>query len=370
MTEEIKEGGKAKDEAKPVDKAAAEAAQREAEEKEKEMVREIIRSKKIAVLTGGTSPQREISLRSGDAVFQLLKEEGCNVVLIDVDKDVANKLLEEKPEVAFITLLGKRSSDGAIQGLLEIMGIPYTGSGVLASAQAAHKASAKQIFERNHLSTPAWEMVTQEAFRSGYVMMLDLPLVFKPVTGGGSMGVHICFKGYLQDETMEKTYQLDPEALIGERLVDGKLLSVGILDDTPLPVLEIESKNEFYDYNSKFEDMEKTTFFIPPKITAKKQKMIQDLALKAHKALRCKGATRVDVMLNQVGNPFLLEVNTTPGFMEYSPLVISAKAAGMEHRDLLFQIIELAIPKQVDEELQAMKERESQETQAANDSVL
>ena len=361
MTEETKQKTTVQDDAGPVNKAAVQAAKKEAEEKEKEMVREIIRSQKIAVLTGGTSPQRDISLKSGEAVFNILKEEGCNVVLIDVDKDVAQRLGEEKPDVAFITLLGKRGSDGSIQGLLEIMGIPYTGSGVLASSQSSHKAAAKEIFERYQLSTPAWEMLTQEAFRSGSVMMLDLPLVFKPVTGGGSMGVHTCFKGYLQDQTMEKTYALDPEALIGERLVDGKLLSVGIIDDTPLPVLEIESQNEFYDYNSKHEDLEKTTFFIPPKITAKKQKLVQDLALKAHKALRCKGATRVDLMLNQVGNPFLLEVNATPGLTEHAPLVIAAKAAGMEQRDLLFQIVELAIPAQVEAELKAMKEKDIEE---------
>ncbi len=352
MTEEIKEPSQ--------EEAVDEAAETEAEENK---VLEIIKKKKIGVLTGGTSPQREISLESGEAVFNVLKEAGCNVVSIDVGKDVIQKLEEEKIDLAFNTLIGRHGADGSVQGLLEIMEIPYTGSGVLASAQAANKAAAKEIFEKHQLSTPAWELVTQKDFRSGYVMMLDLPLVLKPVTGGGSMGTTIVNKAYLQDAAMEKVYEIDKETLVGERLIDGKLLSVGIIDDIPLPVVEIESENEFYDYEAKFENPEKATFYIPAKLTQKRQKMLQDLALKAHQVLRCKDYSRVDLMLNQVGNPFILEVNTTPDLTEHSPMVLAAKAAKIEHTNLILQIVELALQEQIDAELAEQAKTESEATQ-------
>lgn len=334
-------------------------AQDEEKQSEEELkVLEIIRSKKIGVLTGGTSPQRDVSLKSGEAVFNLLQEAECNVVSIDVDKDIATKLREEEIDLAFITTIGKNGCDGSLQGLLEIMGIPYTGSRVLSSATASNKVAAKEVFERYQISTPAWEHVSQKDFRTGYVMMLDLPLVLKPVTGGASIGTQVVFKAYKQDEAMEKVFEADPEALIGERIIDGKLLTVGIIDDITLPVVEIESKNEFYDYESKHEDPEKTTFFIPAKLTKKKQKMAQELALEAHQKLRCQGVTRVDIMFNQIGSPFVLEVNTTPELTEFSPLVMAARAAGIEHKNLVLQIVEMAIQEEVDAALKEIKEKQ------------
>ncbi len=300
-----------------------------------------VKGKKIGVLMGGMSSEREISLKTGTHIYNTLKESGYNAVSIDVGRDIAKRLEEEKIDVAFIALHGKYGEDGTVQGLLELMGIPYTGSGVLGSALSMDKAVSKEIFERHQISTPVYEVITKRDYEAGYTVMLDLPVVVKPVSGGSTIAVTIVNRADELDAAIQAAFKHDNSVLI-EKFVDGMLLTAGVLGDTALPVVEICPKKGFYDYESKY-TAGMTEYFVPARIGKKKLEECQRIALKCHRVIRCKGVTRTDMIMDTAQNIFVLEINTIPGMTETSLIPIAAKGIGIGFKELVLKILEEAV---------------------------
>jgi D-alanine-D-alanine ligase len=293
-----------------------------------------MQSPKIGVLLGGMSSERDVSLRTGQAVLAALRERGHDVVPIYVDRDVDVALRQEQIEIAFVALHGRWGEDGCIQGLLESMGIPYTGSDVLASALAMNKVKAKELFRLHNLPTPAYY-----ALRGDDVADLDAlhgdfgyPCVVKPACEGSSVGVSICRDLGELARAIDGALRFDDEILV-ERFVAGKEVSVAILDDRALGAVEIAPHDGFYDYANKY-TRGATDYFVPPRLSPERYRGVLVQALRAHVALGCRGATRVDMMVSDSGNEFVLEVNTVPGLTPTSLLPKIADAAGISFGEL------------------------------------
>jgi len=299
------------------------------------MTREELKRKRIGVLMGGLSPEREISLKTGRAILSSLLEKGYQALGIEVDRSIATHLLKEKIEVAFIALHGPWGEDGSIQGLLEIMAIPYTGSGVLASALAMNKIMAKKIFYYHQLPTPQFQVISY-----GYELFevaMDPPLVVKPACGGSTIGTSIVKSRNELEEALKKAAEYDQETLV-ERYVDGKDITVGILNGKHLPVVEIVPKSGFYDYDSKYTPG-KTEYIVPARLPQEIAEKAQKLGVAACRALQCSGAVRVDFRLDRKGNLMILEVNTIPGLTETSLLPMAAVEAGIDFPTLTERMI-------------------------------
>ena len=302
-------------------------------------------NKKIGVLMGGRSGERKISLRSGKNVLAALKRQGLKAVGIDVGPDVARKLISQKIEVAFVILHGKYGEDGTIQGLLEMMNIPFTGSGVLASALAMHKGYSKKIFKEEGIPTPEflWVKSGDDLEKAAYQAQdeLGLPLIIKPLEEGSSIGVAIV-KNY-QDAVAGfiKLHRKYGE-LIAERFIPGMNITVGILGSgqraRALPILELIPKNEFYDFKAKY-TKGMTEFIIPARLPGSLYRKAQETALAAHHVLGCNGWSRVDAIVDRAGTPFILEVNTLPGMTDLSDLPAEAKVEGMSYDDVVLEIL-------------------------------
>lgn len=300
-----------------------------------------MQSRKIGVLLGGLSSERDVSLRTGQAVLAALRERGHDAIPIYVDRDVDVALRQEQIEVAFIALHGCWGEDGCIQGLLEMLGIPYTGSDVLASALAMHKAKAKELFRLHNLPTPAYYSLTEAAIARSGAAGDDLaalhgdfgfPCVVKPIREGSSVGVTICRAPGELGAAVERALCFDDEILV-ERYIAGKEISVAILEDRALGAVEIEPRDGFYDYANKY-TRGATDTFVPPRVSPERYRGILAQALRAHLALGCRGATRVDMMVSDAGNEFVLEVNTLPGLTPMSLLPKIADAAGISFGEL------------------------------------
>ena len=300
-----------------------------------------LKDKKIGVLMGGMSSEREISLKTGTAICNALKETGYNVVSIDVGKDIAKKIADEKIDVAFIALHGKYGEDGTVQGILEIMGIPYTGSGVLGSAVSMNKVISKELFERHGIPTPTYEVIYKKDYRKGHKFMTGFPLIVKPANGGSTIGVNVVDNIGILDSAIYDAFKFDDYILI-EKFIDGIVLTAGVLEDMTLPVIEICPKKGFYDYESKYTPG-MTEYFIPARIDKKKTEECQKLALKCHKVLRCRGITRTDMIMDKEQNIFVLEINTIPGMTATSLIPMAARAAGIEFKALLIKALEMAV---------------------------
>ena len=297
--------------------------------------------KKIGVLMGGMSLEREISLKTGTAICNALKENGYNIVSIDVGRDIGRRIDAEDIDVAFIALHGKYGEDGTIQGMLEMMGIPYTCSGVLGSAISMNKVISKELFERHKIPTPSYEVINKGDYKNDYAVKLNLPLVIKPANGGSTIGVNVIDNTFRLASAIQNAFRYDDCILI-EKFIDGILLTVGVLEDMTLPVIEVSPKKGFYDYESKYTPG-MTEYFVPARIDKKKIAECQELALKCHKVLRCRGITRTDMIMDKSHNLFVLEVNTIPGMTATSLIPMAAKAAGIEFKDLIVKALEMAI---------------------------
>jgi len=302
-----------------------------------------MQSRKIGVLLGGLSSEREVSLRTGQAVLIALRERGHDAVPIYVDRDVDVALRQEQIEVAFIALHGRWGEDGCIQGLLEMLGIPYTGSDVMASALAMHKVKAKELFRLHNLATPAYYAVTGAQLESGPEQNLGevleavhgdfgFPCVVKPVREGSSVGVSICRDLAALHAAALRALRFDDEILV-ERFIAGKEVSVAVLGDRAIGAVEIAPRDGFYDYASKY-TRGATDYYVPPRVSPERYRGLLTQALRAHLALGCSGATRVDMMVSEAGNEFLLEVNTLPGLTPTSLLPKIADAAGISFGEL------------------------------------
>lgn len=282
-----------------------------------------MKKKLVGVLMGGVSGEREISLKSGAAVQKALIDLGYKAVPIDCKADAAAVIDKEKIEVAFIALHGGWGEDGSIQGMMEIMEIPYTGSGVLASAVAMDKSATKLVFEQVGIKTPAYRVVGGAA-KSAPGM--KAPLIVKPASGGSTLGVTLVEKATDLAAAVAGAAEYGEKVLIEEFIV-GRELTVSVLDGEVLPVIEIIPEG-IYDYKAKY--MKGATEYRAPAILNKKtEKTVKSLALSAYDALRCRGAARVDVILDEGGTPWALEVNTVPGLTELSLFPKAAAAVGM-----------------------------------------
>lgn len=293
-----------------------------------------MQSRKVGVLLGGMSSEREVSLRTGEAVITALKECGHEVVPIYVDGDVDVALRQERIDVAFIALHGRWGEDGCIQGLLETLGIPYTGSDVLASALAMHKGKAKELFRLHNLPTPAYYTLTAEDAGDIAAVHGDFgfPCVVKPIREGSSVGIAICASHAELVPAIERALCFDDEILV-ERFITGKEVSVAILEDRALGAVEIAPRSGFYDYQNKY-TRGATDYFVPPRLSPERYRGVLAQALRAHTALGCKGATRVDMIVSDSGNEYILEVNTVPGLTPTSLLPKIADAAGISFAEL------------------------------------
>ncbi len=298
-----------------------------------------IKKKKIGVLLGGLSREREISLKTGKAIRKALVEKGYTASCIDVGRDIAEKLAKEKIEIAFIALHGRYGEDGTVQGMLELMGIPYTGSGVLASALCLHKIMAKKILLQENIPTPAFEFLKRkEVEKEGEEKIsLPLPLVIKPAREGSTIGISIVREAEDLHRALKEAGKYDDEILV-ETFMKGKEITVGILNDLPLPIIEIAPKSGFYDYHSKYTKGE-TEYIIPARISREKYLYAQEISLRAFQALGCSGCARVDLMTDEEGNPFIIDVNTMPGMTETSLLPKAAEYVGISFGELAERIL-------------------------------
>jgi D-alanine-D-alanine ligase len=286
---------------------------------------------------GGISREREISLKTGAAILKTLQEGGYNAVGIEVSADIVKQLVAERIDAAFIALHGRWGEDGTVQGLLELLHIPYTGSGVLASALAMNKIKAKELFRFHHIPTP--ELITTHA--GGFEEPpFPPPWVAKPASEGSTIGVGIVMERSGLEEAIRTAQEYDHEVLI-ERFIDGKELTVGILNGEPLPVIEIAPKEGFYDYEAKYTPG-KTEYRCPAPISEEKQGEVQEISLKAYQVLGCHGCARVDLRLSEQGEVFIIEVNTVPGMTETSLVPKAAAQKGISFPHLVEVILEQA----------------------------
>ncbi|OFW61284.1 MAG: hypothetical protein A2133_11275 [Actinobacteria bacterium RBG_16_64_13] len=308
-----------------------------------------LKTKTIGVLMGGLSGEREVSFRSGENCLRALEARGYRVVRVDAVRDVAERIDEEGVEVAFLALHGRYGEDGTVQGLLEVMGIPYTGSGVLASALGMNKIAAKKVVRASGLPTPDYvEINGGEPAASAAARIeaeLDLPVMLKPVEVGSSLGVFKCKSAGDLRASVERGRE-KYGAMFAERFVSGTEITVGVLerDGCPqaLPILELVPKNEFYDYEAKYtEGM--TEFVLPARLAPAAYAAAEDAAVAAFAAIGCRGYARVDIMVDGAGVPWFVEVNTLPGMTDTSDLPAQALAAGISYEELVETILLTAV---------------------------
>jgi D-alanine-D-alanine ligase len=293
---------------------------------------------KVAVLMGGISAEREVSLKSGDAVLRGLQSAGVYAHGIDAGHDVLVALQQENFERVFIALHGRWGEDGVIQGALEVIGLPYTGSGVLASALAMDKLRSKRLWLGMGISTPDFIECRPGDDITADVNCLDLPLFIKPSHEGSSVGMtKVTSEDQLKD-ALKLAQQYDGEVLI-EQFIDGAEYTVAILRDKCLPVIRVETPRDFYDYKAKYE-VDSTLYHCPSGLEAETEKHLQKVALEAYQALGCSGWGRVDLMMDNNGVAYVLEVNTVPGMTDHSLVPMAAKQAGLTFSELTVSVLE------------------------------
>jgi D-alanine-D-alanine ligase len=299
-----------------------------------------MKDKKIGVLMGGLSAEREVSLKSGAAVYKALLSRGYNAVAVDVGRDLTGRLAEEKIEAAFVCLHGRYGEDGAVQGLLELLGIPYTGSGVLASALAMDKVFAKKIFAASGLTITPYVVFTKGDTPDPAMLPFGLPVVVKPSREGSSVGVSIVKEEVDFQKALESAFSHDSEILV-EKYVKGREIQVGILGERGIGAIEIVPKNEFYDFEAKYTDG-MATHIMPAPLPQDQYIELLHLGERAHASLGCSGYSRVDFIVTEGKEAYLLEVNTLPGMTALSLLPEIAEHAGIGFEDLVERIIRSA----------------------------
>ncbi|MGQ2964199.1 D-alanine--D-alanine ligase [Methylophilus sp.] len=291
---------------------------------------------KVAVLFGGRSGEREVSLKSGSAVLAALLRQGVDAHAFDPATQELSAL--KAFDRAFIALHGRYGEDGTIQGALELMDIPYTGSGVMASALGMDKWRSKLLWTAAGVVTPDYVLMDDSTSAAAVVAKLGLPLFVKPANEGSSIGV----SKVKQASELAAAYTLakasDP-LVLAEQFVGGGEYTVGILGDTALPVIRIVPKNEYYDYEAKYL-RDDTEYRCPSGLSAAQEQQIQAEALQAFRVLGCSGWGRVDFLMDEAGKHYFLEVNTSPGMTDHSLVPMAAKAAGLDFDALVVRILQ------------------------------
>ena len=295
---------------------------------------------KVAVLFGGRSAEREISLRSGNMVLGALKRKGVDAHAFDPKDEGLEQLIAQRFDRVFIALHGRFGEDGTVQGALEYLGLPYTGSGVMASALAMDKWRTKLLWQAAGVSTPPYEMLTRESDFVAVAGRLGLPLMVKPAREGSSIGM----SKVTSIEKVEAAYEFAAEydsVVIAERFIEGVEVTAAILKDEALPLIRLETPRTFYDYQAKY-FADDTRYTCPSGLPAAQEKIIQAEALRAFALIGCSGWGRVDVMVDRAGTHYLLEVNTIPGMTDHSLVPMAARARGIDFDDLCLAILESA----------------------------
>ena len=295
---------------------------------------------KVAVLYGGRSAEREISLKSGTAVLTALLKNGVDAQPFDPAEQDLYKLLEGGFKRAFIALHGRFGEDGTMQGALELMNIPYTGSGVLASALAMDKWRSKLVWQAAGLPVPAYEMLDAASDLDATVERLGLPLFIKPANEGSSVGISKVKKASEMRAAYAEAAKHD-KLVIAEKFISGGEYTVAILGEQALPVIKIEPANEFYDYEAKYLRND-TRYLCPSDLSQEKEAEMQRLALQSFELIGGAGWGRVDFLMDDAGQPYLLEINTVPGMTDHSLVPMAARQAGISFEQLVLTILELA----------------------------
>lgn len=312
------------------------------------------RKSRVGVLMGGMSPERDISLRTGKAVLTALVSRGYDVEPIDVSVDLPRQLVEKHIEVAFVALHGKLGEDGSVQGLLEVMRVPYTHSGVLASSVAMDKIASKRMYEHAGIPTPAW--TTFLAPESGSITAVDLPknvpvpFVVKPATAGSTIGISVVKNADREEygAALALAAKYD-RAILVEQFIKGIEITVAVLGPSyggarAFPVVEIVPPGDgFFDFDAKYQYTKgKTQYLCPARLPDATAREAQRVSVAAHELLGCEGVTRSDLMVDEAGKPWLLETNTIPGMTETSLVPKAARQANLEFPELVEEILDTA----------------------------
>ena len=292
---------------------------------------------KIAVLLGGKSAEREISLLSGNAVLSALISRGVDAVGLDVDDTLVERLRDGGFDKVFNMLHGRGGEDGTLQGLLEMMGIPYTGSGVLASALAMDKVKTKQLWRCSGLPTPAFSVLTEGTNWTGLIADLG-EVVVKPAHEGSSLGMSMASDAAGVKAAYAKASQYDMQ-VIAEQRIRGPEFTVPVIHGQVFPAIEMRTHHEFYDYDAKY-FADDTQYLCPAPLSDEKTRELQDLCLRAFEVVGAREWGRVDVMQDAAGNFWLLEINTVPGMTDHSLVPLSAASAGLTFADLVLLILD------------------------------
>ncbi len=296
---------------------------------------------KVALLYGGYSKEREISIKSGKAVEKALQKLGYDYKVFDiVDREFFIKnILEYKPDIAFIALHGKGGEDGTIQAILDFLNIPYTGSGMKTSVVAMDKVLTKMYLESFHIPTPSWKFFLDLESALQYVP--NFPCVVKAPTEGSSIGVYITTNSQEYQKAVQEVFNIDDKVLI-EDFIEGRELTVSVVEGKAYDIVEVIVEEGFYDYNNKY-ITGKTKYVCPAQLKEDIYRDIQNLGLTVYNILGCKGAARVDIILNKDNKPYVLEVNTIPGMTEFSLLPKAVAAKGIDFTNLVDMLIKSRI---------------------------
>jgi D-alanine-D-alanine ligase len=295
---------------------------------------------KVAVLLGGRSAERDVSLASGAMVLQALKSRGVDAHAFDPKARHLPELIAERFERVFIALHGRFGEDGTVQGVLDWLDLPYTGSGVLASALAMDKWRTKLVWEALGIPTPAHRLLNDATDCAAIVAALGLPLMVKPACEGSSIGI----SKVTRIEQLEPAYRLaarHDSIVLAEQFIEGDELTAAILDDQALPLIRLETPRVFYDYEAKYHASD-TRYLVPCGLPAAEEQVLQALALDAFRAVGASGWGRVDLMRDRSGRAYCLEVNTIPGMTDHSLVPMAARAQGIAFDELVLRILESA----------------------------
>ena len=296
---------------------------------------------KVAVLMGGCAAERDISLNSGTAVYEALKRKDVDVTPIDVTDSPINALAGKKIDRVFNIIHGRGGEDGVLQGVLEVMRIPYTGSGVMASALTMDKLRTKLCWQGMGLQTPKWTLLKDENDIDACIAYVDFPLIVKPSLEGSSLGMSRATnrEELLQALRVAAKFKCDVYA---EQWVTGKEYTVAVLQDEALPVIRLQTPNEFYDYEAKYQ-ADTTQYHCPCDLEPGAEQALKELAVRACEGVAVKGWARVDVFIDDAGQAQLIEVNTVPGMTDHSLVPMAAKAAGCDFDELVWRILETSL---------------------------
>ena len=305
---------------------------------------------RIGVLMGGQSAERDVSLRTGDAVYRALLRRGYDAVTLDVGPSLYKDLLDHRVKIAFLALHGPGGEDGSIQGFLESLRIPYTGSGVRASAIGMHKVVTKTLLAAHDIPVPAGSVVERGARPSGARVLragkLKWPVVVKPPSQGSTIGVTIVRKPSQWHEALALAHRYESEAMI-EAYIPGHEVTVGVVSGAggrveAFPAVEIVAPEGFYDFSAKYQKG-RTQYLCPAPLAAAVARRIRELAIRTYRVLGCEGAARVDFRITPKGKPYVLEINTVPGMTETSLLPMAAVRAGLTYETLTERILQSAV---------------------------